>query len=81
MQLATQRTCSVPHVLIPTPTALHNTAQGKHERAERVPAPPWVTQPQTLCDEQEATHPNKHRRVATTSSKFADKASMPLGKQ
>ncbi len=51
----------------PTPTALHNTAQGKHERAERVPAPPWGTRPQKLCDERKAIHPNKHRRVAITS--------------
>ncbi len=27
---------------IATPTAFNTIAQGKHERAERVPAPPWV---------------------------------------
>ncbi len=47
-----------------TPTALKIKAQGKHERATRVLASPWVTQEMSSSDEQNALQPNHHGRVA-----------------
>ncbi len=53
-----------------TPTALNSIAQGKHARARRMPAPPWVMCVQQNRDERELFHPNTLCRVAT-ESRFA----------
>ncbi len=53
-----------------TPKALNNIAQGKHARAQRVPAPPWVMCVHHNRDERELFHPNTLCRVAT-ESRFA----------
>ncbi len=41
----------------PTPTALNTIAQGKHARAERVSAPPWVTQAKTNATSEKSSIP------------------------